>query len=79
MGALVRIMCTFQFVFLPESVVDLRARITDAVAEVTPAKIVAPGKKFIVGGVFAVLHMEVSETVTLIYQAKLDVFGYSSV
>jgi hypothetical protein len=40
---------------------------------------VALGKKFIIGVVFAVLHLEVLETVTLIYQAKLDVSGYSSV
>jgi hypothetical protein len=33
----------------------------------------APGRKFIIGGVFAVLNMEVSETVTLIYEAKLDI------
>jgi hypothetical protein len=56
-GDLLRIMCTFQI--LLANVNDLRARITGAVAEVTLTSNVTPGNKFIIGGTFVLLPLEV--------------------
>lgn len=65
--------------FLPESVLIFGQELQAQLQKSRQPRYVTPGMKFVIGGVFALLHMEVSETVTLIYQAKLDVSGYISV